>query len=95
MLGFASTSRRASKKGLERGLKKRSRKRPRKKASKKASKKGLAQGEALLLQRQLARRFGPLPSDVIAQLGTATTEQLECWGDRVLDAASLEDVFRP
>ena len=57
--------------------------------------KGLAQGEALLLQRQLARRFGPLPSDVIAQLGTATTEQLECWGDRVLDAASLEDVFRP
>ncbi|MDG4550027.1 MAG: Rpn family recombination-promoting nuclease/putative transposase [Candidatus Contendobacter sp.] len=57
--------------------------------------KGLAQGESLLLQRQLARRFGPLPNDVIAQLGTATTEQLECWGDRVLDAASLEDVFRP
>jgi len=57
--------------------------------------KGLAQGEALLLQRQLARRFGPLPSDVIAQLGTATTEQLERWGDRVLDAASLEDVFHP
>ena len=57
--------------------------------------KGLAQGEALLLQRQLARRFGPLPSDVVAQLGTATTEQLERWGDRVLDAASLEDVFRP
>lgn len=57
--------------------------------------KGLAQGEALLLQRLLARRFGPLPSDVIAQLGAATTEQLERWGDRVLDAASLEDVFRP
>ena len=57
--------------------------------------KGIVQGEALLLQRQLARRFGPLPSDVVAQLGTATTEQLERWGDRVLDAASLEDVFRP
>jgi hypothetical protein len=58
-------------------------------------KKGIVQGEALLLQRQLARRFGPLPSDVVAQLGTATTEQLERWGDRVLDAASLDDVFLP
>ncbi len=58
-------------------------------------KKGIVQGEALLLQRLLARRFGPLPSDVVAHLGAATTEQLERWGDRVLDAASLEDVFRP
>jgi hypothetical protein len=57
--------------------------------------KGIEKGEALLLQRQLARRFGPLPSDVVAQLGTATTEQIERWGDRVLDAASLEDVFLP
>ena len=57
--------------------------------------KGIEKGEALMLQRQLARRFGPLSSDVVAQLGTATTEQLERWGDRVLDAASLEDVFLP
>ncbi len=57
--------------------------------------KGIVQGEALLLQRQLARRFGPLPSAVVAQLGSATAEQLERWGDRVLDAASLDEVFRP
>jgi hypothetical protein len=57
--------------------------------------KGIAQGEALLLQRLPARRFGPLPSAVVAQLGAASREQLECWGDRVLDAARLDEVFRP
>jgi hypothetical protein len=57
--------------------------------------KGIAKGEALLLQRQMARRFGPLPGTVVAQLGAASQEQLECWGDRVLDATSLDEVFRP
>ncbi|MFO7639714.1 MAG: DUF4351 domain-containing protein [Candidatus Competibacteraceae bacterium] len=57
--------------------------------------KGIEKGEALLLQRQLVRRFGPLPSGVVTQLGSATTAQLERWGDRVLDAATLDEVFRP
>lgn len=56
---------------------------------------GIEKGEALLLQRLLVRRFGPLPGDLVAHIGSATTEQLERWGDRVLDAASLDDVFRP
>ena len=57
--------------------------------------KGIEQGESLLLQRFLIRRFGPLPSERVAQISAATTAQLEHWSDRVLDAASLEDVFRP
>ena len=56
---------------------------------------GIEKGEALLLQRQLTRRFGTLPSDVVGQIAGATAAQLEQWGDRVLDAASLEEVFRP
>ena len=56
---------------------------------------GIEQGEALLLQRLLVRRFGPLPSDLVAHIGAATTGQLERWSDRVLDAASLDEVFRP
>jgi hypothetical protein len=56
--------------------------------------KGISKGEALLLQRLLSRRFGPLPSDLVARIRAATTEQLEGWGDRILDATSLEEVFR-
>ena len=56
---------------------------------------GIEKGEALLLQRLLIRRFGPLPNERVAQISAATTAQLEHWSDRVLDAASLEDVFYP
>lgn len=55
--------------------------------------KGLEKGEALLLQRLLVRRFGALPSDVLAKISTANTSQLERWVDKVFDAAELDDVF--
>ena len=55
--------------------------------------KGVEKGEALLLQRLLVRRFGALPSDVLAKISTANTSQLERWADRVLDAAVLDEVF--
>jgi predicted transposase YdaD len=54
---------------------------------------GIEKGEALLLQRQLARRFGPLPQTVLKRIASASITELELWGDRVLDAASLDDVF--
>jgi hypothetical protein len=54
---------------------------------------GVQQGEALLLQRLLAKRFGPLPSAIIERLASASREQIETWGDRVIDAESIEDVF--
>lgn len=37
---------------------------------------GIEKGEALLLQRLLIRRFGPLPSERVAQIGSATTAEL-------------------
>lgn len=55
---------------------------------------GIPQGEAQILRRQLARRFGPLPDWVEAKLAQASTDQLELWADRILDAESLEAVFR-
>ena len=56
--------------------------------------KGRQEGETLLLQRQLVRRFGPLPPEVLERIAAASLEEIETWGDRVLDATSLEGVFR-
>ena len=50
---------------------------------------------ARLLQRQLTRRFGALPAWAEARLRESGTETLECWAERLLDAARLEDVFTP
>lgn len=55
---------------------------------------GLQQGEAALLMRQLERRFGPLTTDVRERIAAAGSEQLLNWGDRILTAQSLEQVFQ-
>lgn len=52
----------------------------------KGMEKGMEKGEALMLQRQLTRRFGPLPSTLLARIAAANSAQLEEWGERVLDA---------
>ncbi|MBK7000650.1 MAG: DUF4351 domain-containing protein [Rhodoferax sp.] len=54
---------------------------------------GIQQGECSLLVRQLTRRFGALPEWVNTRLKQAHTDLLETWGERVLDAKSLEEVF--
>ncbi len=54
---------------------------------------GRIEGEAKLLRKQLIRRFGPLPGWVEAKLTGAEPAQLEAWGERVLEVATLEAVF--
>ena len=54
---------------------------------------GKAEGKAELLQRQLTRRFGPLPAGVCDRLVAASPEQLDDWAERFVDAARLADVF--
>lgn len=51
-------------------------------------------GEALVLQKLLTKRFGTLPAEVLGKISSASAEQIDTWVDRVLDAASLEEVFR-
>ncbi|CAM5202822.1 hypothetical protein CDEN61S_00079 [Castellaniella denitrificans] len=51
-------------------------------------------GQADLLQRQIQRRFGPVDEAVVQRIFAAGTEELETWSLNVLDAASLEEVFK-
>jgi hypothetical protein len=54
---------------------------------------GLNKGESRLLTRLLEKRFGPLPVTVAEKLEAASVQELDTWGDAVLTATRLEDVF--
>jgi Putative transposase, YhgA-like/Domain of unknown function (DUF4351) len=58
----------------------------------KGRKEGL-DGQRAMLLRLLGRRFGALPELIATRVAAATPPELERWSDRVLDAASLDDVF--
>jgi hypothetical protein len=51
------------------------------------------EGAQQLLLRLLERRFGALPEAVTTRVMDAGREELERWSDRILDAASLDDVL--
>jgi len=54
---------------------------------------GRKDGVASLLTRQLQKRFGELPESVRARVREAGAEELERWGERLLEVSSLSDVF--
>lgn len=54
---------------------------------------GKTEGEAAMLLRLLRRRFGEVSKAIEGQVRAAESETLLRWGERVLDAATLEDVF--
>ena len=59
--------------------------------------KGFEEGRMLggnLVLRLLERRFGPLPDSVETRVRSADDDDLERWSLRILDASSLEEVFR-
>ena len=64
------------------------------KGLKEGLKEGRLLGEANLVLRQLERRFGPLPDALETRVRSAGDDDLERWSLRILDATSLEEVFR-
>ncbi|MBI3208424.1 MAG: DUF4351 domain-containing protein [Candidatus Solibacter usitatus] len=55
---------------------------------------GAAEGKAGLLLRLLTKRFGPLPVWVEERLASATSESLDLLSDRLLDAGTIDEIFR-
>lgn len=56
-------------------------------------KEGRSEGLRELLVRQLTRRFGALPGSVMSRIQSAGPDLLELWGERLLFASSLDEVF--
>lgn len=54
---------------------------------------GVLNGQRRLLAKQLIKRFGPLTPQVGDRLDSATSEELSAWGEQLLDAASITEVF--
>lgn len=55
---------------------------------------GRRQGKSELLLRQAERKFGPLAGPDRARIELADADRLLCWGERLVAARSLEEVFR-
>ncbi|MEX3557151.1 MAG: Rpn family recombination-promoting nuclease/putative transposase [Burkholderia sp.] len=54
---------------------------------------GRTKGQAGLLARQIERRFGPLEMEHQQRLEQAAVGQLDAWGDAILTAQSLDELF--
>ena len=54
----------------------------------------ILKGEATMLARLLEKRFGTLPDWVTEKLESAKEPELMAWGERVLSAQTLNDVFK-
>ena len=55
---------------------------------------GRAEGQADLLLRQIQRRFGAVDEATAQRIRSAQAQELETWSLNILDAETLEDVFR-
>ena len=54
---------------------------------------GRQEGERLLLQRQITRKFGGLDYLTEEKVNQASEADLERWAERILDAKTLAEVF--
>ena len=55
---------------------------------------GRAEGGRAVLERLLRQRFGGLSPEAAERLRRAPETELETWADNLLDAGTLDEVFR-
>jgi hypothetical protein len=56
---------------------------------------GISRGKADMLLRLMRRRFDNVPSAVEQRVLMAEADDLDQWGEAILDAGTIEDVFSP
>lgn len=56
--------------------------------------KGKAEGQILVLKRQLTRRFGVLPAWAEERINMANTSQLEAWAEGIFEVQDIESIFK-
>jgi hypothetical protein len=56
---------------------------------------GISRGKADLLLRLMRRRFDNVPPAVEQRVLMAEADDLDQWGEAILDASTIEDVFSP
>ncbi len=54
---------------------------------------GLQWGEAALLLKLVARRFGAPDDSIIERVNSASPEQLELWADNLFEVETLAELF--
>ena len=54
---------------------------------------GILQGEMAIVRQLLTRRFGHLPDWADQRLARASSDELKRLADRLLDAASIDEIF--
>ncbi len=54
---------------------------------------GRVEGKAEMLLRQMERRFGKVPETVRTRVSDASTNELDAWGDALLEAATLDEIM--
>ncbi len=74
--------------GLEKGLEE-----GRRQGRQEGRRQGRQEGESTMLLRQLEGRFGALDEHTLARVAAGDADRLLEWGERILTAERLEDVF--
>jgi len=54
---------------------------------------GIHQGETVVITRQLQKRFGVVPATYLHMISQADSDTLLQWGEKILDAHTLDEVF--
>ena len=83
--GIEQGMERGIERGIERGMER---------GIERGMRQGRAEGGRAVLERLLQQRFGRLSPEAAERLRRAPETELETWADNLLDAGTLDEVFR-